>query len=409
MQLDLIPPVAQEIPTLEVLPWPQTDANLGEQLELSRLRELEAPTQIWTSSASTRELQYATHGLYRFFGKFPPPVARYLITRFCREADVVLDPMCGSGTTGVEALLLGRSAELADVNPFSILLARAKTRYIPQGEILDARDQVRQSLRHSEGHVDTSTPGLKNADHWFLESTIQSLARIRYAVEHVAVKSELQDLLKVVFASVVRRVSRATTQQGRLFLDAATAIEDAEPLFFEKLDDAARTVAALPREPQPVVHQRSAAEPIEDQYPLIICHPPYYNSYRYSSINTLELAWLRMSPKEIRQHEVREAFKVGKPEKVHDYLADMSAVLRNLSRNIKRGGTLALMIGDTVLRKVYVPVTRLLLERVPELRAKLVAFRVPKFTEASWVASQRRNGDQVGVTMCDYIILLEPR
>jgi len=62
-----------------------------------------------------------------------------------------------------------------------------------------------------------------------------------------------------------------------------------------------------------------------------------------------------------------------------------------------------------VLRKVYVPVTRLLLERVPELRAKLVAFRVPKFTEASWVASQRRNGDQVGVTLCDYIILLEPR
>lgn len=409
IQLDLIPPVVQEVPTLEVSPWSQNEVLLAEQLRLSRLEELDAPIEIWTSSATSRELRYATHGLYRFFGKFPPPVARYLITKFTSDADMVLDPMCGSGTTGVEALLLGRTAELADVNPFSVLLAKVKTRNIPQQDLLNIRDQLRDDLHNSNGKHDTSTPGLRNADHWFLRATIESLAKIRSAIESVDIESAHRDLLWVVFASVVRRVSRATTQQGRLFLDALTAIEDAEPLFFERLEDAARIVAALPEQPQPKVHLRPAAHPTQTRFPLIICHPPYYNSYKYSSINALELAWLRMDIKEFRPHEVREAFKIGKPEKLEEYLIDMAAVLRNLSHNLTPGGTLALMIGDTVLRKNYVPVTRLLLDRVPELRARVSAFRVPKYTEASWVASQRRNGDQVGITLCDYIILLEPR
>ncbi len=387
-----------------------SDHNLKKQFDMSRLGELHIAVEIWTSSATTWELQYATHGLYRFFGKFPPPIARHLITSFCSETDAVLDPMCGSGTTGVEALLLGRRAELADVNPLSALLARAKTCHIPQGEILDAREGVQKALRTiGDECLDTATPGLRNPQHWFLESTIKSLARLRHAIELVEVTDQVRDLLRVVFASVVRRASRATTQQGRLFLDVETAIDDAEPLFFDKLEEAVRSVAALPQGPKPIVSVRSATEPIEKSFPLIICHPPYYNAYRYTTINALEMSWLRITPGDIRLNEVREAFKLGKPEKVHEYLADMTRVLHNLALATAPGGTLALMIGDTVLRGSFVPVTRLLLEQVPGLRPKLVAMRVPRFTEASWVASQRRNGNQIGINLCDYLVLLEPR
>ena len=37
-----------------------------------------------------------------------------------------------------------------------------------------------------------------------------------------------------------------------------------------------------------------------------------------------------------------------------------------------------------------------------------VALRIPKYTEASWAASQRRNGEEVGVSLCDFVYILRP-
>ncbi|MFD6463792.1 TRM11 family SAM-dependent methyltransferase, partial [Streptomyces roseolus] len=42
--------------------------------------------------------------------KMLPAVAAHAITHYTRPGDLVLDPMCGTGTTLVEALHLGRRA-----------------------------------------------------------------------------------------------------------------------------------------------------------------------------------------------------------------------------------------------------------------------------------------------------------
>ncbi len=94
---------------------------------------------------------------------------------------------------------------------------------------------------------------------------------------------------------------------------------------------------------------------------LVIVHPPYFNSYKFSSVNSLELAWLGIDPAEVRQGEIREFFKVGRPEKVESYLEDMSRVLARLARGMTTGAVLALMIGDTVLRGEHIRVVRSLL------------------------------------------------
>ncbi len=53
---------------------------------------------------------------------------------------------------------------------------------------------------------------------------------------------------------------------------------------------------------------------------------------------------------------------------------------------IKEKGVMGLMIGDTILRNEYLPVTKLLIDRVNGLfDVELVALRVPQFTEASWL------------------------
>lgn len=87
---------------------------------------------------------------------------------------------------------------------------------------------------------------------------------------------------------------------------------------------------------------------------LIICHPPYFNSYKYSSINSLELAWLDYDYKKISKEEVKKFFKVGKEENAKFYVQDMVSVINNLHNNIKKNGILALMIGDTIIHNNYI-------------------------------------------------------
>lgn len=51
-----------------------------------------------------------------YHGCFVPQIPRYMIYRFTKPGDVVFDPMMGSGTTGIEAVKLGRHFLGVDLN-----------------------------------------------------------------------------------------------------------------------------------------------------------------------------------------------------------------------------------------------------------------------------------------------------
>ena len=90
----------------------------------------------WSESALPQsERTKHVHGLHPYLGKFPPQLAEALIRRHCPEGGLVLDPFCGSGTTLVEAIGLGRDAVGCDISAFNALLAREKTRIHDPAEV----------------------------------------------------------------------------------------------------------------------------------------------------------------------------------------------------------------------------------------------------------------------------------
>jgi len=72
--------------------------------------------------------QYLTHWIYPYKGKFHPQMIRALLNILKVEAEeMVLDPFIGSGTTAVEAQLLGINCIGRDISPLCVLQSKVKT------------------------------------------------------------------------------------------------------------------------------------------------------------------------------------------------------------------------------------------------------------------------------------------
>ena len=383
-------------------------------IEKSGLDQL-APVETWTALGTNQQLAYATHGIFRYFGKFPPPIATYMISQYTKEKDLVIDPMCGSGTTALEAGILKRRCAVNDVNPLSVLISKVKTTKIDKSLLEEKLEYLKANYRPMSLEEYAFVPvALKDPDHWFLKETSDSLRGIKYLIEQET-DTNLKNFLKVIFAATIRRVSRATTQQGRLFLDVATALEDAFPTFEKRYEIGMKGLAELPEisdiEYYNVDLKDLSAIDYEGKAKLVILHPPYFNSYKYSSVNSLEMGWLGYDRNQCNKKEVKEFFKVGKPENYERYVKDMSLALSNALNMLVPGGVLGLMIGDTIMKGEYIQVTRSLMDKLDSDKYEIskVVMRVPKYTEATWVASQRRDSNNIGITLSDYIVLIRKR
>lgn len=72
--------------------------------------------------------QYLTHWIYPYKGKFHPQMIRALLNIIgLKDGDVVLDPFSGSGTTALEAQLLGINFIGIDISPLCVIQGKVKT------------------------------------------------------------------------------------------------------------------------------------------------------------------------------------------------------------------------------------------------------------------------------------------
>jgi len=144
---------------------------------------------------------YATHGLHAFAARCPPPLVDWAITKYTSPGDVVLDPMVGSGTTLVEACLLGRAASGAEIDPLARLVAKAKATPVDPDALEDA-NVVIGGLMERDGLDASWRPQLCGWDRWFREDVAQDLSRLRDAISRID-RGDVQDLLWAAFSSLI--------------------------------------------------------------------------------------------------------------------------------------------------------------------------------------------------------------
>ena len=106
----------------ETILWAKKNSSAKHYFNYELMKELNGGKQmkdVWTGALTPQR--------EKFFGKHPTQKPLYLLARILLastvEGDLVLDPFCGSGTTGVACKLLGRKFIGVDNNPDFIALA----------------------------------------------------------------------------------------------------------------------------------------------------------------------------------------------------------------------------------------------------------------------------------------------
>lgn len=281
-----------------------------------------------------RCLRYGTHGLHEYRGKFFPQLVGALmnIAQLSRDA-TVLDPMCGSGTTLVEARLSGRKGYGLDMNPLSVFVSDVKCSALAlkPAALTMAGEELRKVLetppppcekqRHFDSLADSDRIYLER---WFALQTLKELDRIEAAIWRLPTRT-LRNFYRVCLSNILRsvswqknddlRVRREKTELAagetivRFLNEAARSTGIVTAFLTERGDsgtgshtvreaDARQTASVLPE--------------LAGKVDAVITSPPYATALPYIDTDRLSLIYLGLLPR--KSHRRRDTLMIGNRE-----------------------------------------------------------------------------------------------
>ncbi len=339
---------------------------------------------------------YTTHTIHAFAAKFPPQLPRTFIEQLTRPGDTVLDPMMGSGTTVLEAALLGRRAIGVDLDPLAVRVSRVKTRSVDHEQLRAAGDSVTANASmllmdkpaletEIERRFDPATRDF--LDYWFMPETQHELLALLLNVEDEP-DTEVREVLEVVFSSIIITKSGGVSlardlAHTRPHRAPSKTVRSAIAQFKTRLRKSVTALRSLPDDVFPVaLHRADARElPIDDEsVDLVITSPPYANALDYMRAYKFSLIWfgepisslsaLRSTyigsenshgtiaddlpagaarcVSELAQRDPRKARVLQK------YLVELRAVLAEMYRVLRTGTAAGIVVGPSTMRGIRV-------------------------------------------------------
>lgn len=281
-----------------------------EQMEWSV--ELNLPQSI----PNRRTLRYGPHGLHEYRGKFFPQLVRALMNiAQVPVGGIVADPMSGSGTTLVEASIMGCRGIGLDMNPMSVLMANTKCSVLGADpkEIIKAYVSLCERLLARSAHSPKQKleyfSSLPRGDQeylvrWFSPHALQQLDAISQSISECQ-SVEIRNLMTLALSNIIRGASWQKAADLRVRKEVKPDSE-IHPIndFLEELRRSVNTVVSC------IYQLRNAklgscdiqpgdARNLADEWKqwrnkvdVIITSPPYATALPYLDTDRLSLSYL---------------------------------------------------------------------------------------------------------------------
>lgn len=301
------------------------------------------------------------HRLHPYLGKFIPQIVEIFLRKYTPKR--VLDPFAGSGTTLVEASVLGIDSVGYDVSEFNCLMMRVKTaKYdIPllEREVRVAIDRTKRLLNPSlffeeTPFVDTSGNEYLNA--WFHSKALRELLCFREQTRDL----HYRDFFSLVLSRAGRSARRTTHYELDFPRRPVTAPyechkhdrickpTDSAWQFIERYAwDSFERVAEYSRLRQKCkvdVRCRDVRTARIPKVDMVLTSPPYVGLIDYHEQHRYSYELLGL--KDHRSMEIGAAAAGNSVKAVAAYREDMIRTMANVRKALPKGGRCVVVAGD---------------------------------------------------------------
>jgi len=341
--------------------------------------------------ADTKEY---THCIHTYPAMMIPQIARRLIYLYGKNAKVLLDPFCGSGTSLIEASLIPHIKEAYgfDLNPLAVLISKVKTTPI-NPELLEERlIKILNSTKYKK------LPKFKNIRFWFKLKVIKKLAILKEAINIIQDK-DIKDFFKVVFSETIRNVSNTRNNEFKLYRMEKKKLKKYNPDVFAEFEKIAKNniqgmidyIEKRTNINPKIQHFSSMNElPINpESIDIIVTSPPYGDSkttVAYGQFSRLALQWLDyedvvsldnklLGGKASKELEVKINSPALKeiikkvadkdPKRAREVLSfyeDFEKVVIQLNRVMAKNGFVCFVVGNRTVKGINIPTDKIMSE-----------------------------------------------
>lgn len=334
-----------------------------------------------------------THGIHKYPAKFFPELPRWLIKKYSKPNDLILDPFAGSATTNIEALLAKRNSVAIDIDPFARYLAKVKTTPIGKSELVTTVEEILKRLVEFNPKLinNSEIPDFPYRDNWFTKEMLLELTHIKKSIYSSTENVDIRDLCLISMSSVIRAVSNAddnctrTVVRKRLNKEIYPSLaltKFAENLLMNSyriIEFSQRLENGFTVEIPNDCDARYLTYP-ENYFDLAVTSPPYANAVDYPRTHQLEMYWLGIANGSLsklkEQHVGTEVVKAADYKQLHrigdleadnkiekifkldqrrafiayKYLYDMKLNMKEVYRTLKPGGRYVIVVGNNRIK-----------------------------------------------------------
>lgn len=349
--------------------------------------------------------QYLTHTFHSYPARFIPQIPLSFIKLFTEEKETVLDPMCGCGTTLVEAFLNNRNCIGNDLNPLATLITKVKITLIDENEFRYFNKKLALMKRYLDLDYRKIDEGINNlpnrkASKIFNRVVISKLESIRETLLEVREEghNDLFDFGRVALSSTIWSL----VENGNginvddMFLKKVRSMQN-------ELNKMAKIVKTIP-DVKVICGDARKLKVETNSIDLIVTSPPYVNALDYYRTHMYNMLWLGMDFDLFRKHEIggHSHFIVNRFRLLSEYLGDMLRSMIEMNRVLKKNKFCIIVVGNSSLEYELIESHKFFTEM-----GKKIGFKPVKTIFRNIDKTRKYTSADIGKIDDEYIVVMQ--